>query len=127
MAKLLPYSVLLHFMVGIWMFGVTTIFKSDTSSFNDLVNGFNYSFLKQIAFILARMLGTWYYSLFFLVVLAVFMFKVIVFNLVVSQFVETPKDTEVIQIRSLGEDEFLNRSSKDICNSYKIENNPNYA
>lgn len=100
---LLPYSVLLHFMIGIWMFGVTTIFSSDSSSFNDWVNGFDYAFLQQIAFILARMLGTWYYSLFFLVVVFVFIFKVIVYNLVVSNLVEKPKDTEVVQVRAVGD------------------------
>lgn len=34
---LIPYSVCIHFMFGIWMFGVTTIFNSDSSSINSWV------------------------------------------------------------------------------------------
>lgn len=39
------------------------------------------------------------------------------------------KDISVVQIRSCGSgsDELFNRSTKDICNSYKIENNPDYT
>lgn len=34
---LLPYGVMIHFMFGIWMFGVTTIFNSDSSTFDSWV------------------------------------------------------------------------------------------
>ncbi len=79
-----------------------------------------------MAFILARMLGTWYYSLFFLIVAFVFLFKMVVYNLVVRNLVDTSKETELVQVESLGE-EWVNRSTKDMCTSYKIENNPDYT
>lgn len=36
---------------------------------------------------------------------------------------------DVVQIRALGNssDDFYNKSSKNICDSYKIENNPDYT
>jgi hypothetical protein len=83
---LLSYGVCIHFMIGIWVFGVTTIFNSNSSTFNDWVNGLDYSFIQQIAFILARILGTWYYSVFFFFILALFFFKVIIFNLIAKNF-----------------------------------------
>ncbi len=43
---LLPYGVILHFAFGIWMFGVTSIFNSDSSSFESWVNGLDYAFIK---------------------------------------------------------------------------------
>lgn len=30
---LIPYGVCIHFMLGIWMFGVTSIFNSNSSTF----------------------------------------------------------------------------------------------
>jgi hypothetical protein len=43
---LLPYGVVLHFAFGIWMFGVTSIFNSNSNSFEAWVNGLDYAFIK---------------------------------------------------------------------------------
>lgn len=101
---LLPYCILLHFMLGIWMFGTTTIFSSDSSDFANWVNNLNYSFIQQIGFLISRMLSTWYYSLFFIAVALLFTFKLIIFNLVVKNFVEDSKEIDVIQVKGQGGD-----------------------
>ena len=117
---LLPFGVVVHFAFGIWMFGVSTILKSDSSSFESWVSSLNIAFFKQIAFIIARFFATWYYSAFFLVVFVVFFFKIIIFNLIAKSFMKDSKD--VVEIRALGtsSDDFYNKSSKNICDSYKI-------
>jgi hypothetical protein len=89
---LLPYGVLIHFACGIWMFGVTTILKSDSSSFDTWVSTLNISFFREIAFIIARILATWYYSAFFFLVFLVFFFKLIIFNIIAKGLMKDSKD-----------------------------------
>jgi hypothetical protein len=70
-------------------------------------------------------LGTWYYSVFFAAILLVFFFKLLIYNLIVSNFFTKSKDDDIIRVKSLGNDELFN--SNTFCDSYKLENNPDYA
>lgn len=76
---------------------------------------------------MSRLLGTWYYSIFFVAVLTLFAFKIIVYNIIARNFMKDSKEVDVIQVRSTGDDDAFNKSSNNICDSYKIENNPDYT
>jgi hypothetical protein len=90
--------------------------------------------VKSIGFLLQRIFGTWYYSIFFCLFLLVWIFKQILFNFFVKVFVARGESSKIIPVRydnkieggsGTGFTTFM--SSKSLCDSYKIENNPDYV
>lgn len=78
------------------------------------------------------MLGTWYYSIFFIAFLLVWFFKQLLYNFIVKTFLKSTEDSKVlpVNVENKGEEgtgtggNFV--SSKSLTDSYKIENNPDY-
>ena len=131
-SDLLPYGLLLHFMFAIWMFGVQDIFELESSAVSEWVNGMNIGFFQQIGFIIERVLGTWYYSVFFLFVLLLFIFKMMIYNCIAKRSTteeDVPIDFGKVETvnEKTGPELFINRSAKSICDSYRLENNPDYT
>ena len=84
-SDVLPYALLLHLVFAIWMFGVKEIFEMETSAVSNWVDGLEIEFLQSIAFIIERLVGTWYYSMFFVFVLLIFIFKMCIYNCVAKR------------------------------------------
>jgi hypothetical protein len=75
--------------------------------------------------ILSRSLATWYFFLLFVLYIFIITFKILFYNLIVSHFIKNDEG-EIIKVNGVSEDDFLNKSFKNLCNSYKIESNPDY-
>lgn len=131
-SDILPYGLLLHFMFAIWMFGVKEIFELESSAVSNWVDGLGIGFFQKIGFIIERVLGTWYYSVFFLFVLLMFVFKVFIYN-VIAKRVSSDEEpgVEMAKVENIAdktdEKSFINKTTFSICDSYRMENNPDYT
>jgi hypothetical protein len=70
----------------------------------------------------------------FCVFLVIWLFKQVLFNFVAKTFMDNPKSSQVIPVKSKAKhrnsgDYVVNSfvSAKALCDSYKIENNPDYV
>ena len=52
MTRIIPYGILLYFGFAIWMFGVSSIFKRDSTFVEGWTKNIQIAFFKQISFIL---------------------------------------------------------------------------
>ena len=59
-------------------------------------NLYSADFSDRFGFLIDRVLGTWYYSLFFVLFLVIWIFKQILFNLVVKTFMSSAKSSKTI-------------------------------
>jgi hypothetical protein len=133
-SSLIPYAIIIHFSFSIWMYGSTGIFAYDSSIFSDLTTSSTNGFLNSIQFILERVFGTYYYSIFFVVFLVTWIFKKILFDCIAKRFMSDPKSHKIIPTKVSGKGSTTDKfdhsnfvSSKSLCDSYKIENNPDYS
>lgn len=55
--------------------------------------------MQSIGFLLQRVFGTWYYSIFFLLFLAAWMFKTILFNCLVKVFISGGQSHKIIPVK----------------------------
>jgi hypothetical protein len=79
-----------------------------------------------------RIFGTYYYSAFFGVFLIIWIFKTVIYNFLIKSCFADDEKTTIVAVKMEASEmtgDFMQTtfSQKSLCDSYKIENNPDYV